>query len=78
MPEGGLQALEQAGSTASCCPQPGAAAGLAGLFVILAAAHFFLDAAPFDELTEPADRFLNAFAVANVQLNHASSFGLIA
>ena len=33
-----------------------------------------LNAAPFDQFAEPANRLLDAFAIANVQLDHAYSF----
>ena len=46
------------------------AANLARLFIVLAAAHLFLDAAAFHQLAEATNRFLNALAVAHDQLDH--------
>jgi hypothetical protein len=42
-----------------------AALGFAWLFVILAATHFFFDAASLYQLSKTSDRFLNRFSVAN-------------
>src|SRR4051812_11311019 len=70
-----LHALEHSSAATPCSPQSGAASSFARLFVVFAPAHFFLDSAALDELAEATDRFLNAFAVAHVQLDHTASFG---
>src|SRR5262249_54002190 len=54
--------------------QARSAAGFAGLFVIFATTHFFLDAASLHQFAEPANCFLNGLPIANVQLNHRCSF----
>jgi hypothetical protein len=53
--------------------QAGTAAGLARLFVVFAAAHFFLNSATLDQLPKAADSFLNRFFFSHVQLNHKDS-----
>jgi hypothetical protein len=53
--------------------QAGAPFDLAGLLVVFPSSHFFLDAAPLDQLAETAHSFLNRFFVAHDQLNHYSS-----
>jgi hypothetical protein len=53
--------------------EAGATLGLAGLLEELPATHLLLDAAAFDQFAEAADRFLNAFAFANRQFDHACS-----
>ena len=58
------------------CPQTSPATRFARLFVIFAAAHFLFDSAALDQFAKTADRFLNRFAVANVQLNHRNSLCL--
>src|SRR5690349_18180299 len=70
-----LHAFEHARAATPCSPQSGPASSFARLFVVFAPAHFFLDSAALNELAEATDRFLNAFAVPHVQLNHTSSFG---
>jgi hypothetical protein len=68
-------ALQQPGAaTTAFGPQTGTAASFAGLLVVFATAHLFLDPTPLDQLAESANRFLDRFSVANVQLNHMSSF----
>lgn len=54
--------------------ETGAATGFARLFVVFLAAHFLLDAAALNQLTETTDCFLNRFLVPNSQLNHKLSF----
>ena len=54
--------------------QSGAAANFAGLFVILAATHFFLDAAAFHQFAEATHCFLDRFTIPNRKLDHTSSF----
>ena len=49
------------------------AARLAGLFIILAAAHFLFDAASFHQFAEAANGLLDGFFFPNVQLDHKSS-----
>jgi len=68
-------AFEQIRAATTGGTQPSPATSLAGLLVILAATHFLFDTTPLNQLAESTDRFLNRFAVANIQLNHASSFG---
>jgi hypothetical protein len=69
-----LQSAGQAGAAGAVFgSQASAAADFAGLFVVLAATHFLLDAAAFNQLAETADRLLNALAVADDQLNHWAS-----
>ena len=46
------------------------AVGFAWFFEKLAASHFFFDAAALDQLAKAANRLLNAFSVANGELNH--------
>ena len=43
----------------------------AGLFVILSAAHFLLDPAPLDQLSETADRLLDRLPFPQRQFDHA-------
>ena len=50
--------------------EAGAALCFARLFEELAAPHFFFDAAALNQFTEAADRFLNAFPLADSELNH--------
>ena len=47
-----------------------AAFRLTWLFVKLTPTHFSLQTAPLNKFAEPADRFLNRFAVANAHTNH--------
>jgi hypothetical protein len=71
---GKLQSAGQAGAAGAIFgTQAGAAADFTRLFIVLAATHFLLDAAAFNQLAETADRFLNALAVADDQLNHWAS-----
>ncbi len=53
--------------------QTSTTAGLARLFVVFAAAHFFLNPATLHKLTKAADGFLNRFFFSHVQLNHNDS-----
>ena len=55
-------------------PPAGAAFGVAGLFVILPAAHFLLDSRVFHQFAKPFDGVLNAFVLSQAQLNHSGSF----
>ena len=50
--------------------EAGAALRFARLFEELAATHFFFDAAALDQFTEAANRFLNAFPLADSELDH--------
>jgi len=65
---------EQIAAGAALGAQPGAAASLAGLFVVFFASHLLLDSTAFDQFSETTNGLLNRFAVPNVQLNHNSSF----
>ena len=67
----GLDDLARAGAAFST--QTGTAASLARLFIIFAAAHFFLNPATLDEFTKATDGFLNRFFFSHVQLNHNDS-----
>src|ERR1700733_4394076 len=51
-------------------PTAGAAALVAGLFVILAAAHLFFDPRVFDQLTKSLHSIRNRFMLAQTQLDH--------
>lgn len=62
-----------ASTGASFGPQSGAAPRIARLFVILFAAHFFLDAAAFNQLSETANRLLNRFAFTYLEFDHRTS-----
>jgi hypothetical protein len=55
--------------------EAGSALDFAGLFVEFANAHFFFDAAAFDEFAEAADGLLGRFLVTQCQLNHMCSWG---
>jgi len=67
--------LQQSGAAATAFgTQSGTATRFARLLVIFATAHLFFDPTPLHELAETADRFLNRFSVANIQLDHMSSF----
>ncbi len=52
-------------ATATLGTKAGAAFGFTRLFVVFAAAHFFLDAASFDQFSETTNGFLNRFAITN-------------
>ena len=53
--------------------QMGSAFDFAGLFVVFAATHFFLDAAAFNQLPETAYSLLNRFFVSDNQFYHLRS-----
>ena len=50
--------------------ETGTALCFARLFEELAATHLFFDAAALDQFTEAANRFLNAFPLADSELDH--------
>jgi len=52
-------------ASATLSPQLGATFGFAGLFVVLAAAHFFLNSAALNQFSESADGLSNRFTIAN-------------
>lgn len=52
------------------CTTTSTAALVAGLFIELAATHFLLDAAMFDQLPKTTHRFLNRLAFTQTQLDH--------
>ena len=58
---------------AALCAEASATVCFARLLEEFAAAHLFFNSAPLDQFTESADRFLDAFAFAYRQFNHACS-----
>jgi hypothetical protein len=46
-------------------PEPCATFGFARLFEVFSSAHFFFEAASFDQFAKAADRFLNGLFVPN-------------
>jgi hypothetical protein len=67
-----LAGLESSSGTESATfrTQASATLDLAWLFVVLPPPHFSLQATSFNKLSEPANRLLNRFAVANSHANH--------
>ena len=57
---------------AAFCSATGSTIHIAGLLVILPAAHFLLHATVFDQLTKTPDRFLNRFLFPYAQLYHTN------
>jgi hypothetical protein len=55
---------ESVASRPALSTQPRPSLRLARLFVEFADAHFFLDAAPLDQLAKTADRFLSRFSIS--------------
>lgn len=54
--------------------EAGAAFRLAGLLVMFAPSHFFLDSASFDQFAKSPDGFLDRFSIPNNKTNHSSSY----
>jgi hypothetical protein len=62
--------LEAAAAVSALSAEAGATLGLAGLLEELPTPHLLFDAAALDQFTEAANRFLNAFPLADSELDH--------